>query len=58
MILLKDILQNYLLDLLLIQHTPDTPNPNAESPSNEELRGVTQKEPVFLLPNNEVNQFC
>ncbi|CAF4163875.1 unnamed protein product, partial [Adineta steineri] len=24
-----------------------------ESPSNEELRGVTPKEPMFLVPNNE-----
>ena len=36
--------------------SPDTPNPNPKSPSNEELRGVTPEEPVFLVPNNEVNQ--
>ena len=36
--------------------SPDTPNPNSESPSNEELRGVTPEEPVFLVPNNELNQ--
>ncbi|CAF4277974.1 unnamed protein product, partial [Adineta steineri] len=36
--------------------SPDTPNPNPESSSNEELRGVTSDEPVFLVPNNEVNQ--
>ena len=36
--------------------SPDTPNPNTESPSNEELRGVTLEEPVFLVLNNEVNQ--
>ena len=36
--------------------SPDTPNPNMEPPSNEELRGVTLKEPMFLIPNNEVNQ--
>ena len=36
--------------------SPDTPNPNTESPSDEEIRGVTPEEPVFLVPNNEVNQ--
>ena len=36
--------------------SPDTPNPNLESPSKEELRGVTSDEPVFLVPNKEVNQ--
>ena len=33
-----------------------TPNPNIESPSDEEIRGITPEEPVFLVPNNEVNQ--
>ena len=33
----------------------NTPNPNLDSSSNEELHGVTPKEPVFLIPNNEVN---
>ncbi|CAF4330217.1 unnamed protein product, partial [Adineta steineri] len=33
--------------------SPNTPNPNLESPSNEELRGVTPEEPLFLTPNNE-----
>ena len=36
--------------------SPDTPNPNTKSPSNKELRGVTPEEPVYLVPNNEVNQ--
>ena len=36
--------------------SPDTPNLDPESSSNEELRGVTPDEPVFLVPNNEVNQ--
>ena len=36
--------------------SPDTSNPNMESPSNEDLHGVTPKEPLFLIPNNEVNQ--
>ena len=36
--------------------SPDTPNPNTESPSDEEIRGVTPEEPMFLVPNNEVNQ--
>ena len=36
--------------------SPDTPNPNTESPSNEEIHGVTPEEHVFLVPNNEVNQ--
>ena len=34
----------------------DTPNPNPESPSKEELRGVTPDDPMFLVPNKEVNQ--
>ena len=34
----------------------DTPNPNMESPSNKEIHGVTPKEPMYLVPNNEVNQ--
>ena len=36
--------------------SPDTPNPNLDSPSNEELHGVTPEELVFLVPNNELNQ--
>ena len=36
--------------------SPNTPNTNTESPSNEDLRGVTLEEPVFLVPNNDVNQ--
>ena len=35
--------------------SPDTPNPNLDSSLNEELRGVTPDEPMFLIPNNEVN---
>ena len=34
----------------------DTPNPNMESPSNEELCGVTLEELVFIIPNNEANK--
>ena len=34
----------------------DTPKPNRESSSNEELCGVTPEELVFLVPNNDVNQ--
>ena len=37
--------------------SPDTPNPNTESPSDEEIRGVTPKGPMFIVLNNEVNQF-
>ena len=36
--------------------SPDTPNPNPKSPSNEEIHGVTPDEPMFLVPDNEVNQ--
>ena len=36
--------------------SPDTPNPNTESPSDEEICGVTPEEPLFLVPNNEINQ--
>jgi hypothetical protein len=36
--------------------SPHTPNPNTESPSNKEIHGVTPEEPVYLVPNNEVNQ--
>ena len=41
---------------LIYTSSPDTPNPNTESPSDEEICGVTLEEPVFLVPNNEVNQ--
>ena len=36
--------------------SPNIQNPKTNSPSNEEIRGVTPEEPVFLVPNNEVNQ--
>ena len=36
--------------------SPDTPNPNPDSSSNEELHGVTPEESMFLIPNNEVNE--
>ncbi|CAF4289801.1 unnamed protein product, partial [Adineta steineri] len=36
--------------------SPDTLNPNTESPSKEEFHGVTPDAPMFLVPNNEVNQ--
>ncbi|CAF4195784.1 unnamed protein product [Adineta steineri] len=35
--------------------SPDTQNPNSDSSSNEDLRGVTPDDPVFLVPNNKVN---
>ena len=35
--------------------SPDTPNPNPDSSSNKELHGVTPDEPMFIIPNNEVN---
>lgn len=38
--------------------SPETPNPNPDSSLNKELRGVRPDEPVFLIPNNEVNQLC
>jgi hypothetical protein len=38
--------------------SPETPNPNTDSSLNEELHDVTLKEPVFLIPNNKVNQLC
>ena len=41
---------------LIYTSSPDTPNPNTESPSDEAIHGVTPEEPVFLVPNNEVNQ--
>ena len=31
--------------------SPDNPNPNPNSSSNEEIRGVTPEDPVFLIPN-------
>ena len=36
--------------------SPDTLDPKMESPSKEELHGVTPEEHVFLVPNNELNQ--
>ncbi|CAF4199319.1 unnamed protein product [Adineta steineri] len=36
--------------------SPETPNPNPDPSLNEELRGVTLEEPMFQIPNNEVNQ--
>ena len=36
--------------------SPETPNPNLYFSLNEELRGVTPEEPMFLIPNKEVNQ--
>ena len=36
--------------------SPDTPNPNTKSPSDEEIHGVTPEDPMFLVPNNDVNQ--
>ena len=34
----------------------NTPNHNLDSYSNKELHGVTPEEPMFLIPNNDVNQ--
>ena len=38
--------------------SPETPNPNMDPSLNEELHGVNPDEPVFLIPNNEVNHLC
>ena len=38
--------------------SPETPKPNSNPSLNEELRGVTLEEPVYRIPNNEVNQLC
>ena len=35
--------------------SPDTPNPNLDSPSNKELCGVTPEGPFFLIPNNKIS---
>ena len=58
MIFLENILKNFLPDLLLIQYTLLHPILQilTQSPSNEELRGVTLEDPVYLVPNNKVNQ--
>ena len=53
MIFLEDILQT--TPNPTYTSSPNTPNPNIESYSNEEHRGVTPDEPMFLVPNNEVN---
>ena len=35
--------------------SPETPNLNSDSSLNEEPRSVTLDEPMFFIPNNEVN---
>ena len=35
--------------------SPETPDPNIGSSLNEEIRGVTPEEPVYCIPNNEVD---
>ena len=37
-------------------YSPETPNPNPDPSLNKELRGVTLEEPMYRIPNNEVNQ--
>ena len=32
--------------------------PQQDSSSNEELRGVSSEEPLYLIPKIEVNQLC
>ena len=34
--------------------SPETPNPNQDPSLNEELHGVTMKEPIYQIPNNKV----
>ena len=36
--------------------SPKTPDPNPDPSLNEELCGVTPKEPIYFIPNNEVDQ--
>ena len=36
--------------------SPKTLDPHLDSSSNEELRGVTQEEPLYCIPKNEFNQ--
>ena len=38
--------------------SPETPNPNLDPSLNKEHHGVTPEDPVFLVPNKEVNQLC
>ena len=35
--------------------SPETPNPNQDSVLNEEICGVTPEDPVYHIPNNEVD---
>ena len=37
-------------------YSPDTPDPHQDSSSNKELQDVTLKEPLYLIPNTEVDQ--
>ena len=37
-------------------HSPNTPNPHQDSSSNKGLRGVTLEEPLYHIPNTEVDQ--
>ena len=36
--------------------SPETPNPNKDSTSNKDLCGVTAEEPLYRIPNNEIDQ--
>jgi hypothetical protein len=36
--------------------SPKTLDPNQDSSSNEELRGVTSEQSLYRIPNNEVDQ--
>jgi hypothetical protein len=38
--------------------SPNTIDPHQESSSNEEIRGVTLKEPLYHIPNPKVSHLC
>ena len=35
--------------------SPETPDPNLDSSLNEEIRAVTLEEPIYHIPNNEID---
>ena len=39
-------------------HTSSSDIPHQDSSSNEELRGVSSEEPLYLIPKNKVNLLC
>ena len=39
-----------------MSYTSSPDIPHQESSSNEEIQGVTQEEPLYLIPKTEVNQ--